>query len=297
MQDKYSVDIFNLIRDDLYLIIDNTNGVSDQTIALFDDVNFPSTTSTGTLYTCTIPVASFPLIQPIFFITNATTYTHTVNINNPANLPAIFTALGAPTLTYTSVGSNAVYTTTSQITSEIPIQISAGGADYAFSTSSYIYSNGLIVQLVNMDYSQFVSGLNMLGGYYFEDLAIYAENAQQAISPFTLTKFIDLFGKSYTQQVAPILNPFAYQYACENVRINMPMDGNNIITYTIKQGNRVVMKITARAYDVLKGLNPEMQHLPPYIVGNGGEPIPDTLPPYYFNTLNKDFPLNIITNQ
>jgi len=295
MENKFDINIWNIIRDDLYLILDNTNGVADQTVALFDDLNFPATTATGTLYTCTIPTASFPLIQPIYFITSAGTYTHTVNINNPANLPAIFTSLGAPTLTYSSVGSNAVYTVTSQTTTEVPIQISAGGSDYPFVSSSYSYSNGFSVQLVNMNYNQFVSGLNMLGGYYFEDLAIYAENAQQAIAPFTLTKFIDLFGQSYTQQVAPILNPFAYQYACENVRINMPMDGNNIITYTVKQGNRVVLKITARAYDVLKGLNPEMEHLPPYIVGNGGEPIPDTLPPYYHNTLNKDFPLNNIT--
>jgi len=216
---------------------------------------------------------------------------------NPANLPAIFTSLGAPTLTYTSVGINAVYTITSQTTSEVPTQISAGGADYMFVASSYSYSNGFSVQLVNMNYSQFVSGLNMLGGYYFEDLAIYAQNASQAIETFTLTKYIDLFARSSTEQVVPILNPFAYQPACENVRINMHMDGNNVITYTVKQGNSVVIKITARAYDVLKGLNPDINRMPPYIVGNGGEPIEETLPPYYHDTLNKDLPLNRISNQ
>jgi hypothetical protein len=297
MDNKFDIDIFDIIRDDLYLILDNTNGVSDQTVALFDDTNYPSTTSTGTLYTCTIPVASFPLVQPIFFITSAGTFTHTSNIANPANLPAIFTSLGAPTLTYTSSGGNAIYTLTSQTSSVVPTQISAGGADYPFVASSYSYANGFSIQLVNMNYFQFVSGLNMLGAYYFEDLAIYAQNSLQAISPFTLTKYIDLFGRSYTEQVVPVLNPFAQQPACENVRINMPMDGNNVITYSVKQGNRVVMKITARAYDVLKGLNPDINRMPPYIVGNGGEPIEETLPPYYYDTLNKDFPLNKISNQ
>jgi len=147
------------------------------------------------------------------------------------------------------------------------------------------------IQLVNMNYSQFVSGLNMLGGYYFENLSIYATNSAQAIAPFTITKFTDLFGESFTEQVCPILNPFAHQPSCENVRLFFPADGNNKITYTIGANQQVILKITAKAYDVLNGFDNETHHLEPYLVGDGTKVIGNTLPPYYHDTLNKDYQL------
>ena len=287
------IKIWDIIEDDLVLIIKNTSE-SSQSVVLFDYANF-DVNGVVTTYQITIPTASFPITNAFVSFVGGSILTY-IGASTKDTLASNLNSVGVPFMTRTTVGSNEIYTYNNTQSSLVALAL--GGNAFATITFSVTTTqggaSGITITLVNMNYSQFVSSLNMLGGYYFNTLSVYAENSLQAIKPFTLSLFTDLFGKSLTEQVNPILNPFAQNPSCYNVSLYMPMDGNNTITYTIGANQQVILKINTIAYDVLKGFNQNMIHQAPYIVNVGEDFLQPSEPPYYHDTLNKDLTFTTI---
>lgn len=273
----------HIIKDDLCLIITNDSGAT-QTITLFDTANFSTTVVVNT-YTDQISAGLFPLTNPKFVATDGTIYPYT-GVSTKDTLVADLASVGAPTMTYTPLGFAESYSYTSNQSPIVASKIKADGiSDQLFTVATSTGGvSGISVELVNMNYNQFTGGLyGLWNTYYIESCAVLATNAVQSVQPFTVTKFQDLFGTQFVQQVVPVLNPNAAQPMTYKVPLMIPLDGNNTIQYRIADGMRVQMVLTARAFGYKEMFNPAQEYISTHVnnIGEYYKPILDKQLDYY----------------
>ncbi len=255
-----STPLFEIIEDDIILILWNAIP-STQTVTLFDSANAITKGSIPT-YTWTIPLSQFPVTNPSLVV-NGSTYTY-VGVSTVGSIAAnLQTVLPVATVIsgYTSGGSGGSligYTSSAVNVYGILRTTSLNNVPVITNT---LGGTGVTVTLVNMDYNQFVSGLNMMGGFFFDTMDILASSIAQVSQPVTVTRFKDVFGTQFSEMVIPAQNLFANQNGALGIRIFMPADGNNTLTYSLLASETVTLVIKTRAFDTLKWLDPEMKHL------------------------------------
>ena len=156
------IKIWDIIEDDLVLIIKNTSE-SSQSVVLFDYANF-DVNGVVTTYQITIPTASFPITNAFVSFVGGSILTY-IGASTKDTLASNLNSVGVPFMTRTTVGSNEIYTYNNTQSSLVALALGGNAfATITFSaTTTQGGASGITITLVNMNYSQFVSSLNMLG--------------------------------------------------------------------------------------------------------------------------------------
>ena len=269
--------IFNVISDDVILIL-SSSVPTVSTVTLFDSANAATKGSIPT-YTWTIPASDFPASNPKLIV-NSVQYTF-VGTSTAASFPADLASVSpvSTTITGYTSGTNKIYYTSSA--TNVFGTISIGGSTYTPVITNTMGGTGVTVTLMNMNYNQFVSGLNMMGGFFFDTMDVLAQSISQVVQPITVTRFKDVFGTQFSEMIIPALNLNANQAGALGIKIFMPADGNNTLAYNVGANETVQLVIKARAYDTLKWFDPNAIHMEPYTSQPQGK---ETLIPrnYYY---------------
>ncbi len=247
---KNTNSFFDVIYDDLWLELTNTLQTPG-TVTLFDAVNM-LTNGLGTRTVLTVsPSALFPVVN-----TTITKNGSVVTIGLPgvpqtaATLAVNLSAATGDAWTRTTTPAGEIFTASGINTYTNFTTTTIGITSAISSTSGTAIGTGITVSLVNMDYSQFVSGLPMMKGFYVDYVSIYANSLSQAVQSLFYSKFEDYAGTQVINNLNPWIQPFQQQFGVENLPVCVQLDGSNTLQYTVGPGEIVKIKLRAYANDV-----------------------------------------------